>query len=79
MEKEDLHESLSEYPTEDIDDRIAQRKRRIQNENDPANAQYDKYSAFADSNIERTGNRTVFIGSAPKKARLTNTNDGVTD
>jgi hypothetical protein len=77
MEKEGLHESLSEYPTEDINDRITQRKRRIQNENDPANAVYDKFSVFAGANIERTGERQRHIGSAPKKARLTNSNDSV--
>ena len=78
MEKEGLHESLANYPTEDIEDRISQRKRRIQNENDPQNAHYDKYSVFADANIEGAGLKQLFIGSAPKKARLNN-NSSVTD
>lgn len=78
MEQEGLHESLGNYPTEDIEDRIMQRKRRIENENDPANAKYEKYSKFADANFERADERQVFIGSAPKKARLNNSNS-VTD
>ncbi len=74
MEKEGLHESLSEYPTEDIRERVAQRKRRIQNECDPDNARHASYSKFAAANIEGDQEREVFIGR-PLKRRALNHSD----
>jgi hypothetical protein len=62
--------ALREYPDADIETRINQRKRKIENQLSPETAIYPSFSEFVSSNHQHKDNDLSFIGNPLKRARI---------